>query len=435
MNARYGHIPTAVFESLASGSGGPEAIRELTARRYRKHAVLFRGVLAAGQSGGAERARLIRQGYDLLAEIQRHHPEAAKRTILYPSVGAWALRVVRAHRNGVGFPGAYPDGMGAVAATAAILAGFPSEIEVAISGKAVMLPSLGAADVDGQVAVVRNAEGGAEVLSAGRSVKVPADPYEDGPGWRGLRRVQTGSLDVLIDDIDPFRMPSSADLSPRLSADDLGRLSAALRSAWPILEEFHPGVAAEVAEAVTVIVPLISARGGRVSSSSSATFGAVGLSEPSDPYWCAETFAHEIQHLKLSALLDIVPMTLPDNGRRYYAPWREDPRPIGGLVQGAYAFLGVSAFWRRQRRSVNGALRLRADSEFARWREATGRGIETLQSSERLTPAGADFVRGMARTLDTWRDESVSREALDLARDEAERHLARWQLVNGPLPA
>jgi hypothetical protein len=104
-------------------------------------------------------------------------------------------------------------------------------------------------------------------------------------------------------------------------------------------------------------------------------------------------------------------------------------------VQGAYAFLGVSAFWRRQRRSVTGTTRLRADSEFARWREATRRAIETLQSSERLTPDGSDFVRGMARTLDTWRDDPVSREALDLARDEAERHLARWQLVNGPLPA
>lgn len=435
MNARYHDLPTAVFESLASGGGGPEAVRELTSRRYRKHAKLLRGVLAAAQSAGGERARIARQGYDLLIEVQRRHPEVAERTILHPSVGAWALRVVRAYRSEAGFPGTEPGELAAVAAAAAIRAGFPAEIEVPAAGEAVMLPSLGAADVRGGMAVVRNAEGGTEVVSGGQRVNVPAEPHQDAPGWQGLRRVRAGSLDVLIDDLDPFRMPSSTDLSPRLSADELGKLSAALRSAWLILEEFHPPLAAEVLEAVSVIVPLISARGGLVSTSSSATFGAVGLSEPPDPYWCAETFAHEIQHLKLSALLDIVPMTLPDNGRRYYAPWREDPRPIGGLVQGAYAFLGVSAFWRRQRRSANGALRLRADSEFARWREATGRVIETLQSSERLTPAGADFVRGMARTLSTWRDERVSREALDLARDEAERHLARWQLANGALPA
>jgi uncharacterized protein len=426
MSARYHDIPAAVFESLASGGGGPEAIRELRARRYEKHAILLRGVLDAAQSAGGERARLARQGYDLLTEVQRQHPDTAEGTILHPSVGAWALRVVRAYRSGAEFPGAELGGLGAVAIAAAVRAGFPAELEVAAAGEAVMLPSLGAADVGRGTVVVRNAEGSTEVVSAGGRVNVPAEPHRDAPGWRGLRRVRAGSLDVIIDDIDPFRMPSSADLSPRLSADELGRLSAALRLAWPILEEFHPAVAAEVMAAVSVIVPLVSARGGRVSTSSSATFGAVGLSEPPDPYWCAETFA---------ALLDIVPMTLPDNGRRYYAPWREDPRPISGLVQGAYAFLGVSAFWRRQRRSVTGTTRLRADSEFARWREATRRAIETLQSSERLTPDGSDFVRGMARTLDTWRDDPVSREALDLARDEAERHLARWQLVNGPLPA
>jgi hypothetical protein len=34
-----------------------------------------------------------------------------------------------------------------------------------------------------------------------------------------------------------------------------------------------------------------------------------------------------------------------------YAPWRSGPRPLNGLLQGAYAFLGVSGFWRQQRRS------------------------------------------------------------------------------------
>lgn len=435
MSTQYHDIPTAIFGSLASGGGGPEAIRELRARRYVKHARLLRGVLAAAQSADGQCARLARQGYDLLTEVQRRHPEAAERTILHPSVGAWALRVVRAYRSEAGFRDAEPGGLAAVAVAAAVRAGFPVEIEVAAAGEAVMLPSLGAADAVGGSAVVRNAGGSTEVVSAGRRVNVPAEPHQDAPGWRGLRRIRAGSLDVLVDDLDPFRMPSSADLSPRLSADELGRLSVSLRSAWPILADFHPAVAAEVLEAVSVIVPLVSPRGGLVSISSSATFGAVGLSEPPDPYWCAVNLAHEVQHLKLSALLEIVPMTLPDERRRYYAPWREDPRPISGLLQGAYAFLGVSAFWRRQRQRANDALRLRADTEFARWREATGRAIETLQLSGLLTPSGVDFVRGMARTLDTWRDEPVSPEALDLARNEAAEHLARWQLANGPLPA
>ena len=213
----------------------------------------------------------------------------------------------------------------------------------------------------------------------------------------------------------------------------MSRFSVALQQAWPLLESGHPDVAAEVTQAVTVIVPLVTARGGHISSSSSATFGAVALSEPPDPYTCAVTFAHEMQHLKLSALLDVVALTLPDDGRRYYAPWRDDPRPIGGLLQGAYAFLGVSGFWRRQRQLAHGDVRLRAETEFFRWREASARVVETLRSSGRLTPAGVAFISGMAKTLDTWRDEHVLPEAESIARHQAEQHLAGWQSENGPV--
>ncbi|MFI6388843.1 hypothetical protein ACIBHY_20280 [Nonomuraea sp. NPDC050547] len=47
---------------------------------------------------------------------------------------------------------------------------------------------------------------------------------------------------------------------------------------------------------------------------------------------------------------------------RYYAPWRNDPRPWGGLFQGR-----VSGFRRRQRRHEQGPAEL---TEFYRWREA-----------------------------------------------------------------
>lgn len=60
--------------------------------------------------------------------------------------------------------------------------------------------------------------------------------------------------------------------------------------------------------------------------------------------------AHELQQLKRSALLDVAALTEPDD-RRCYAPWRDDPRPVSGLLQGAYAFLGVSSFRRTRRRT------------------------------------------------------------------------------------
>jgi HEXXH motif-containing protein len=299
-----------------------------------------------------------------------------------------------------------------------------------------MLPLLGsAAAVGGGGATVRSTASGAAVLSALGQVDVPADPHQVAPGWQALRHLRAGSFEVLLDDLDPFRMPATSDVAPRLGAADLDRWDAAFRDAWSLLTLHHPEVAAEVVGAIRVIVPLIVPPRGQVGSSSAENFGAIALSESPDPRAFAVTLAHEVQHLKLSALLDIVSLTRPDEERRFYAPWRDDPRPASGLLQGAYAYLGVSGFWRRQRDLDHGAARIRAHAEFARWREAAASVVETLRSSGLLTPAGLEFVEGMARTLSPWQHEPVPAQALALARREAEQHLADWRTANGPVRA
>ena len=191
-------------------------------------------------------------------------------------------------------------------------------------------------------------------------------------------------------------------------------------------------MAREVAEIVTVIVPLARPSAGLVSSSSPETFGAIAMSQPSDACTLASTLAHEIQHVKLSALLDLLPLTRPDDGRRFYAPWRADPRPISGLLQGAYAYLGVSAFWRRQRElTPEGGFD--AQVEFVRWREAAALVAGVLQSSGQLTPAGEEFVGRMMATLKTWQAEPVPEIARHRANQESEQHMAMWEAKYGPI--
>jgi uncharacterized protein len=435
MSLRLHRVPRDLFDALATGGGGPEAMRELATAQYSKHALLLRAVLAAGLAAGHDQAPLARRGYDLLAAAQHHDPAAADAVIRYPSVGAWALRTLRALRRDPAAPGADPSTLCAVAVAAAIRARLPAEVELPAVSGAVLLPSLGAAAVDGGTAVVRSNARNAEVASAATRVELPGDPHQDAPGWSALHSLRAGSLEVLIDDLDPCRMPGSANVAPRLDTAEVGRWAASFKDAWSLVRRHHPAMAAEVAAGITVIVPLTAPPGRQVSSSSAESFGAVALSEPSDPRAFAATLAHEVQHLKLCALLDIVALTLPDDGRRFYAPWREDPRPVSGLLQGAYAYLGVSTFWRHQRHLDRGAAGLRAHTEFARWRTATAAVIETLRSSKRLTPAGLDFVQGMARTVRTWQAEPVPEEAKALARRESEQHLVCWQSANGPIPA
>jgi uncharacterized protein len=163
-------------------------------------------------------------------------------------------------------------------------------------------------------------------------------------------------------------------------------------------------------------------------------FGAVGMSLPSDALTAAVTLAHEVQHAKLTALLDQVTMTRHDDGRRFYAPWRSDPRPVSGLLQGAYAYLGVSGFWRRQRHVETGNRAILAHAEFARWCKAAEGVARTLRESGALTREGNTFVAGMLTTLQSWNAESVPLQALEIAKRNAAEHVRHWQLRN-PLNA
>jgi HEXXH motif-containing protein len=428
-------VPRSLFDAIAEGGGGPEAVRILAMAQHSKHKLLLQRVVREASAADPDQRRLASRGYDLLADAQCHDSAAADMVIRHSSVGAWAVRTLRALlRRDEAIPGAELDVMCAVAAAATVRARLPAQIEVPVRQGTVMLPSLGAAAADGDRAVVRSTAAGAQVASAASRVDIPPDPHRDAPGWKGLRRFTAGSFDALVDDLDPFRMPAVPDLADRLGAAQTDTWAAVFRQAWPLLDQHHPLVAAEVAAAVKVIVPRNLPPRGVVSSSSPETFGAVAMSQPSDGCSLAETLAHEVQHVKLSALSDVVQLTEPDDGRRFYAPWRDDPRPINGLLQGAYAYLGVSGFWRRQRLCENGAARIRADAEYARWRAATVLATNTLGSSSGLTRCGREFVEGMARTLKAWAAEPIPARARTLAQQEAERHRRRWESVNGPVP-
>jgi uncharacterized protein len=371
------------FAALAAGGGGSAVIEQLAAAEHSKHLVLLAGVVTEARKADHEEYPLAAEGYALLDAVNTRNPGVAQRVIRHPSTGAWAMRTVRALRGGPGMPGATPGDLRAVAAAAAIRAGHPAEITVGAIDGLVMLPTLGAAVVPGDAALVRSACGTASV----GSVWVPPNPHRDGPGWYGLRRVRAGALDVLIDDLDPFRYPDADNLLARADDDAwTGRLT----ESWVVLLAHHPSVAAEVAAAVRVITPLAVPSGRADSSSSPEVFGTVAMSLPADPVSGAEALAHEIQHVKLGSFLNLVELVKPDDGSRYYAPWRPDPRPAGGLLQGAYAYLGVSGFWRRQR--LLEGHQERGDIEYARWRSAVVAVVATLQSSGRLTSEGNEFV-------------------------------------------
>ncbi|HEX9358155.1 MAG TPA: HEXXH motif-containing putative peptide modification protein [Streptosporangiaceae bacterium] len=480
MNVPPHRVSGEMLAALATGGGGAGAVRHLAAAQYSKHLLLVWAVRDAARRTRHPQAGHASRGYDLLAEVQRHAPDAAEAVLRHPSAGAWAARALRAllgeeepggpqaggpQAGGPrpGRPGGEPAQLAALAAAAAIRARYPCAIEVPVYRGVITLPSVGQVTLSpgwmaasgsgaasgsvagsgsaaGGMANVRYTAEGTGVIAGRRLVHVPADTRTDAPGWRGLRQLRATergmTLRLVLDDLDPDRMPSARDLGGRLSPAEATRWQRLLPQAWDLLADL-PGTAAEEIHAVVrVLTPLRRPAHGQVSSSSREAFGGVALSPPADALALAVSLAQEAQHAKLGALLDLVTLTEPDDGQRYDAPWCDHPRcadawcedarrdggrcdgawPAGTLLQRAYGCLGVSGFWRWQCEVEDRAAAARARIEFRRWRDAAATATRVLEGSGRLTAAGRLFVGGMAATLQAWAEDEVPRAALSRAR-------------------
>ncbi|MCK2219659.1 HEXXH motif domain-containing protein [Actinomadura sp. ATCC 31491] len=403
-------VSDAAFAALATGGGGATAVGELCAAQASKHRLLVR--LLAEESEAARRA------YETLAELEDGAPEEVSRCLRHPAVGAWALRACRGRAD--------PGRLAAVALAAAVRAGAACRLEVPAGGR-LMLPSLGLLTLppggpDRVMAAVEPDGDGAGVRVGALAVRVV--PGRDGPGWQALHRLPFGPHAAMtVDDLDPYRWPGD-DVDGRLTEARRHHWSTCLGQAWDVLRASHRTVAAEVTTAVSVLTPILAGAREQHSASARDLFGAIALSDPLDGIGLALTLTHELQHAKLYALSDLVALTRPDDGRRFYAPWRPDPRPLEGLLHGAYAHAGVAAFWRRHLSDAgHGA---RAEVEFARWREAAHQVTGTLLDSGGLTEEGIRFVATLRDRLSLWLEEPVSAAAARQARLIAEGHRRAW---------
>ena len=425
MTAPVHKIPARCFSQLSEGGGGGDAANWLVRAQYSKHVLLLRTVVGLAGSTGHRDAQTAKRAYSRLADIQRTQPDAVAAVIRHPAAGARAKRTAELLSSPETAEDASPAWMMSLAAAAAMRANAPLTAELPVADGWIMLPSLGrAAASEGHLHV-----------SAGRvevdGMRLPHAAEGDSPSWQRLRQLSAASagnpIAPLIDDIDPYRARATDSPSGRLSAAEAAQWQAVLQEAWHLLASHHAEVAAEVAAMIRVLTPLFPPQGGQVSATSRDTFGAILLSRPVDATSLAVTLAHEIQHAKLSALLDLLPMTVGNGECRFYAPWRDDPRPASGLLQGAYAFLGVAGFWLRQSRLPDGEPAL---VEFARWLSAVRTAVDALFSSGELTAAGHAFVSGIDRTLGRWEAEPVPDKAAAAARDANEEHLERWRERN-----
>ncbi|MFF0684096.1 HEXXH motif-containing putative peptide modification protein [Streptomyces tendae] len=399
-------LPDDVFDALAAGAGGRPAVLLLLRARRSRNLLLLRRALD-GPCG-----RAVEPAADLLAGVERVAPEAARPVIDGPAFGTWAARTLRdcpAHHRG----GCAGRDLAALAVLAAVRAARPARVTVPVREGRLRLPGLGTVTGLGETPealVVVEAPAGAEgapgtsagscrvsVLTAAGERVLPRDPSRPGHGWQPVAVLDARHRGLTL------RLPLET-AAPELPALETASAGPAawqdlLRQAWELLVDNHPRRAEELAAGLNGIVPLPAPARGVASATSRHAFGTVLTSWPADPERLALTLLHEFQHSKLSALTDLVTLYESGGRPRLYAPWRPDPRPPGGLLQGIYAHLGDLAFWQERSGSRHGPAQADAAWRLAQTRAHVERGLTEAASHVRLTALGTRFLERLARTV------------------------------------
>jgi len=410
-------LPEEEFAGLASGYGSAAAIGVLR----RNQAALQRDLLALIARQGPQQDQRFAEAWDLLASLSVRSPDSVEAALAHPYTRVWAVKLLLDLRRGAPVASDVHH-LEALAASAAVRAGLGQRVPVPVRGNVAPLPGFGAL-----------------VSGPGDRVWCETGAVNELDLIQPLRRVNVGGPVITIEDTDPYR-DCHGHPAERLGGAEADEWARALPAALGYIDEHLPEFAPGLRAGLTTVMPMRRPEdGSQRSAAARHAFGAVGLALPAgsalDPALLALLLVHEFQHVKLGALLDIAALyDVADTEPRHYAPWRPDPRPLEGLLQGTYAHIAVVDFWRVRRGQLSGAERDAAQMQFARWRMHTVEAIEQLLKCGSLTPLGEQLTEAMGRTLDPWLAEPVDARAQAAAQRIADEHRSGFEERLGSAP-
>ncbi|HEV2778995.1 MAG TPA: HEXXH motif domain-containing protein [Actinophytocola sp.] len=413
-------LPPGLVSSIG-GAGDRSEIDVLWAGQVSKRLVQLRAILDLVQQRAPDAGEVagIRHSFAALAAVQRRDPGAVSRLLSGPQVGAWAadcLRRLARPASASATPlWVHLAHLGSVAAAAAVQSDVDIEVLVPVRAGVVALPALGCAVVE------RPEPWALATCGPGRPILLDGAPPRD---WQPVR-VLPAPMPVMLDETDPYWRCFGLPVRERVPDAEVELWRRQLEAAWAILAERHPSWLTTVAASVRCLVPLD--RGGRfggLSASSANAPGAVALSEPSSPDRLTATLVHEVQHFRLYALHDLVPLYRTSAGDLWYSPWRKDPRSPSGLLQATAAFLGVADFWSREWPTAGRG----AELTYARTVRQLRIGHRILAGCPELTRTGTALVAALGVAIDRLPDAGLADDVRRIAADLTAQHRALWRL-------
>ncbi|MFC1415318.1 FxsB family cyclophane-forming radical SAM/SPASM peptide maturase [Streptacidiphilus cavernicola] len=387
----------AQLDELAAGPGGAGVVLELAdAERF------VNGLLLDNLRRRAAGDPAVAAAWELVLRLGDEAPDAVEQVLGHPYLRPWAERALSGRRaEGTEQP-ADPAGLAEPAAAMALRAGAAVEVPVPVRDGLLRLPTLGVLRTGAVDRVLVDAAGRSVTTTGGERLRLDRDE----PRWQPVRRAAlpaAGGLagwTLALEDADPERDCYRSEPSARLNADELACWERELIDAWRMVAVGLPEYAEGLREGLSALTPLVGLPGGRLHSASvRSAFGAVGIARPGTPELLAELLLHEFQHVKLGAVLDLADLFDRGHRGRFTVPWRSDPRPVEGALQGTYAHLALGDFWRARAEALAGpaaAAAARRGDRFLAW---TAEVCTALLESGALSPSGVRFVSVMRATV------------------------------------
>ncbi|MFC1413974.1 FxsB family cyclophane-forming radical SAM/SPASM peptide maturase [Streptacidiphilus sp. N1-12] len=411
-------ITSSILRQLGQGYGDRSAVDALKNSQRSLGRLLVASVYHAVPADPH-----ARQAWLALTRIDQSTPAGLAAVLAHPYVRVRAtnfLARAAAHRKGdarttgSGLRSLQRELLVVLAAAAGARSGLATALPLTIERGGLYLPTLGVARLvlgEQRAEATLTSSSGSTTIRAGDGSELVLETgsggatavRNDGIHWQPTRSRTVHGVTIALVDDDPYRNVYGEDPSLPLSDAAAARWWELLEEALRIVRSDFPVYWDGVAGILTAITPLRPrADGAQVSGTSRDAFGAVGVAATDDPETLALLLLHEIQHAKLGALMDVVDLHDEQDSHLYPAAWREDLRPLEGLLQGTYAHIAVADFWRnRSHCSPEGSGHV-ADREYRRWRDATDQGIDTLVGSGSLTDIGLEVALQMRSTVHGW---------------------------------
>jgi len=345
----------------------------------------------------------VRVAYDLVGHL-RHGGELPSQACAY-------LKALAGENPAAWLP-RHLEEFAPFALAGAVLAGRPLHLQrayrarlpLALPGTSIQLTGEGSVRIKGYrpgALLIANEEGTRFTLrlhsgAEAGGVHVIEDPQLD----CGANRIRLSSA--------PFNLPGfefAAQVLPSDAAYHRRHLPL-LRAAFEHVARHHPETYAQMGASLRVIGLKPYGRGDFTNMTHSDLPGAFVLSVVENPWELADTIIHEFHHNRLFFIEEDSPFFAdPDqdaaSDEQYYSPWRDDLRPLTGVLHAVYVHLPVCDYWASvlQTSGVERSVRACALDRLTRYPRQIAVGLQQLRRFGRVTEAGHALLEQLEQRL------------------------------------